>query len=320
MSDPNPIDLSIIVPTFNEAASIDEFYKRTSRVLENLALIVEIVFINDGSTDATLEMLLALQEKDPRIVVVDLSRNFGKEIALTAGLDLARGAAAIPIDADLQDPPEIIPELVATWQKGFAIVNARRRSRQGETILKKLTASLFYRLIQHFDRQSHIPANVGDFRLIDRKALDAINSMREHHRFMKGIFSIVGFKQTCVDYDRDPRFAGNTSFNYWKLWNLSLEGITSFTTLPLRIFVYVGLIVAVFSFTYGIIILVKVALVGDPVAGFPTLFVTTSFLGGVQLVGLGIIGEYLGRVFNETKRRPLYFIDTIYAAKNQNQH
>lgn len=217
-----------------------------------------------------------------------------------------------PIDTDLQDPPELIPDLVAAWQHCFTIVNARRRSRQGETMLKKTTASMFYKLMQRINHRIQIPANVGDFRLIDRKALDAINTMREQHRFMKGLFSLVGFKQTFIDYNRDPRFAGGTSFNYWKLWNLSLEGITSFTTLPLRMFAYVGFCVALMSFAYGILILVKAALIGDPVAGFPTLFVAITFLGGVQLVGLGVIGEYLGRVFNETKQRPLYFIDTIY--------
>lgn len=312
MADPRRIDLSIIAPAFNEAASIDAFYDRITQAIDKLGMNAEFIFINDGSTDQTLEKLLAYQSKDARVVVIDLSRNFGKEIALTAGLDIARGRAAIPIDTDLQDPPELIPDLVAAWQEGFTIVNARRRSRHGETLLKKATASMFYKLMQHINHRTQIPANVGDFRLIDRKALDAINTMREQHRFMKGIFSIVGFKQTFVDYNRDPRFAGGTSFNYWKLWNLSLEGITSFTTLPLRMFAYVGLCVALISFAYGIFILLKAALIGDPVAGFPTLFVTITFLGGIQLIGLGVIGEYLGRVFNEAKQRPLYFVDNIY--------
>lgn len=312
MPEPTEIDLSIVVPAYNEAASIDIFYDRVCTVIETLGMRAEFIFVNDGSTDDTLEKLLRHQRSDPRVVVIDLSRNYGKEIALTAGLDVTRGRAAIPIDADLQDPPELISDLVAAWQQGYRIVNARRINRQGETYIKKATASMFYWLIQRINREVRIPANVGDFRLIDRKALDAINSIREQHRFMKGIFSLVGFKQTFIDYERDPRFAGNTKFNYWKLWNLSLEGITSFTTLPLRLFVYLGFCVATMSFIYGLFILIKAVLVGDPVAGFPTLFVTITFLGGVQLMGLGVIGEYLGRVFNETKKRPLYFIDTIY--------
>ncbi|MEL6840452.1 MAG: glycosyltransferase family 2 protein [Pseudomonadota bacterium] len=307
-------EISIVAPAYNEEASVQAFYDRVVGVLDTNEIAAEIIFINDGSTDGTLEKLVALHAQDSRVVIVDLSRNFGKEIALTAGLDHVRGRAAIPIDVDLQDPPELIPDLIAKWREGFVVVNARRRSRQGETFLKKTTASMFYRLMQKFDRHSAIPANVGDFRLIDRKALDAINTMRERHRFMKGIFAVVGFKQAFVDYDRDPRFGGQSSFNYWKLWNFSLEGITSFTTLPLRLFGYVGVLVALMSFAYGIFILIKALLFDDPVAGFPTLFVAVSFLGGVQLIGLGVIGEYLGRIFNETKNRPLYFVNAVYDA------
>ncbi len=310
----NMPEISIVAPAYNEEASLEAFYDRMVAVLDKAGIDGEIIFVNDGSTDTTLERLVALHAQDSRVVIVDLSRNFGKEIALTAGLDHVRGQAAIPIDVDLQDPPELIPELIAKWREGYLIVNARRSSRQGETFIKKATASAFYRLMEKFDPQSTIPANVGDFRLIDRKALNAINSMRERHRFMKGIFAVVGFKQAFVDYDRDPRFGGKTSFNYWKLWNFSLEGITSFTTLPLRLFGYAGILVAMISFCYGVFIMTKAILFDDPVAGFPTLFVAVSFLGGVQLIGLGVIGEYLGRVFNETKNRPLYFVNTLYAA------
>lgn len=305
-------EISVVAPAYNEAASLDAFYDRMIAVFDSNDINGEIILVNDGSTDGTLDRLLALHTKDSRVVVIDLSRNFGKEIALTAGLDHVRGKAAIPIDVDLQDPPELIPELIRKWQQGYLVVNARRRSRQGETALKKATASMFYKLMQKFEPNSRIPANVGDFRLIDRKALDAVNSMRERHRFMKGIFAIVGFKQAFVDYDRDPRFNGESSFNYWKLWNFSLEGITSFTTLPLRLFGYFGFIVALISFFYGLFILTKAMFFGDPAAGFPTLFIAISFLGGVQLIGLGVIGEYLGRVFNETKHRPLYFINEVY--------
>lgn len=305
-------EISIVAPAYNEEASVDAFYDRVTAVFEANDIRGEIIFVNDGSTDGTLGALLELHARDSRVVVIDLSRNFGKEIALTAGLDHVRGAAAVPIDVDLQDPPELIPELMAAWREGYVIVNARRRSRLGETYLKKATASAFYKLMQKFDRHAAIPENVGDYRLIDRKALNAITSMRERHRFMKGIFHLVGFKQTFVDYDRDPRFGGTSSFNYWKLWNFSLEGITSFTTLPLRLFGYIGFVVALLSFGYGMFIMSKALFFDDPVAGFPTLFVSIAFLGGIQLIGLGVIGEYLGRIFNETKNRPLYFVNTVY--------
>ncbi|MEL6682202.1 MAG: glycosyltransferase family 2 protein [Pseudomonadota bacterium] len=311
----NVPEISIVAPAYNEEASVEAFYERMVAVFADAGIDGEIIFVNDGSTDGTLSKLIDIHDLDPRVVIIDLSRNFGKEIALTAGLDHVRGQATIPIDVDLQDPPELIPELISKWREGYVVVNARRRSRQGESFLKKATASAFYKLMQMFDRHSSIPANVGDFRLIDRKALDAINSMRERHRFMKGIFAVVGFKQAFVDYDRDPRFGGTTSFNYWKLWNFSLEGITSFTTLPLRLFGYIGVIVALMSFGYGIFILLKAMFFDDPVAGFPTLFVAISFLGGVQLIGLGVIGEYLGRIFNETKNRPLYFVNTVYGSE-----
>ncbi|MDX8353324.1 glycosyltransferase family 2 protein [Cognatiyoonia sp. IB215182] len=313
MTDP---EISVVAPAYNEEASVNAFYERVVAVFDEHDIRGEIIFVNDGSTDGTLDALVALHAQDSRVVIVDLSRNFGKEIALTAGLDHVRGQAAVPIDVDLQDPPELIPKLMAAWREGYIVVNARRRSRQGETYLKKATASAFYKLMQKFDRHAAIPENVGDYRLIDRKALDAVTSMRERHRFMKGIFHLVGFKQTFVDYDRDPRFGGTSSFNYWKLWNFSLEGITSFTTLPLRLFGYVGFVVALMSFAYGMFILTKALFFDDPVAGFPTLFVSIAFLGGIQLIGLGVIGEYLGRIFNETKNRPLYFVNTVYEASS----
>jgi glycosyltransferase involved in cell wall biosynthesis len=313
MMQPLAPEISIVAPAYNEQDSVDAFYDRVSHVLKQAGVTSEIIFINDGSTDSTLEKMIALSERDARVVVIDLSRNFGKEIALTAGLDIVRGQAAIPIDVDLQDPPELIPALIAKWRAGFQVVNARRRNRKGETVMKKATASAFYKLMNQLHRQSALPANVGDFRLLDRKALDAVSTMRERHRFMKGLFTVVGFRQAFVEYDRDPRYGGRTSFNYWKLWNFSLEGITSFTTLPLRLSGYAGLMVAMLSFAYGMYVLVKALFLGDPVAGFPTLFVTITFIGGVQLLCLGVIGEYLGRIFNETKNRPLYFINDIYA-------
>ena len=313
----NPV-LSIIAPAYNEEKTVAEFYRRTSEVLNATGLTYEFVFTNDGSTDGTLDVLLDMQAKDQRVVVVDLSRNFGKEIALTAGLDFAQGSAAIPMDVDLQDPPEVIPELIQKWQEGFPVVNARRRSRDTDTWLKRFTASLFYKLMKRLDPRVTIPENVGDFRLIDRKVIEAVISMREHHRFMKGIFAVAGFKQAFIDYDREVRFAGTSKFNYWRLWNFSLEGITSFTTAPLRLFTYIGILIAFLSFGYGAYILIKALLWGDPVAGFPSLFVGITFLGGLQLTGLGIIGEYLGRVFNETKRRPLYFLNAVHSDRKEN--
>ncbi len=310
--------LSLVAPAYNEQDNIALFHERATKALKGVTDDYEIVFVNDGSTDGTLETLIKLQGTDPKVAVVDLSRNYGKEIALTAGLDFARGQGVIPIDVDLQDPPELIPRLVEMWEKGFQVVNARRRSRQGETFLKKWTASLFYRFMQNLGGRVTVPPSVGDFRLIDRKALEAIKSFREHHRFMKGIFASVGFNQAFVEYDREPRQAGKTSFNYWRLWNFSLEGITSFSTLPLRVFTYVGLLISLISFTYGFYILLKALFLGDPVAGFPTLFVSITFIGSVQLIGLGIIGEYLGRIFNETKRRPLYFVNSLYGGLGDN--
>jgi polyisoprenyl-phosphate glycosyltransferase len=303
--------ISIIVPAYNEKEVLPEFHRRVTKVIDALPLNAEIVYVNDGSTDDTLEILKSFQKVDPRVVIVDLSRNYGKEIALTAGLDHANGDVAVPIDADLQDPPELIQTLLEKWQEGYNVVYAIRISRVGETWLKKFTAHMFYRLMQRIGGRVTIPANSGDFRLIDRKALDALKLLREHHRFMKGLFALIGFRQTGISYHRDPRFAGKTKWSYWRLWNFSLEGITSFTTSPLRVSTYIGMLTAVFAFLYGFYIFAKALLIGDPVPGFPTLMVMIAFLGGIQLIVLGIIGEYMGRIFNETKNRPLYFVKDL---------
>jgi glycosyltransferase involved in cell wall biosynthesis len=242
--------------------------------------------------------------------VVNLSRNFGKEIALTAGLDHAAATdAVVVIDADLQDPPEVIPDLVAAWQQGFDVAYAQRRMREGETWVKKATAAGFYRVMQRIGGKVQLPANTGDFRLMSRRSLDALLALREHHRFMKGLFAWVGFPSTPVLYDRAPRAAGTTKWNYWKLWNFSLEGITSFTVGPLKVATYLGLVTAVFAAIFGAQIILKTLIWGNPVAGYPSLMAVVLFLGGVQLMTLGIIGEYLGRVFNETKGRPLYILE-----------
>jgi glycosyltransferase involved in cell wall biosynthesis len=300
--------ISIVVPAYNEAEVLPEFQRRVAKVIDDLPFHGEICYVNDGSTDDTFETLKRLQKADSRVVIIDLSRNYGKEIAITAGLDHACGDATIPIDADLQDPPELIKTLVEKWQEGYNVVYARRISREGETWVKRFTAFIFYRLMHKIGGKLTLPENVGDFRLIDRKALDALIQLREHHRFMKGLFTLIGFRQTVVDYHRDSRFAGETKWSYWQLWGLSLEAITSFTIVPLKISTYIGILTAFFAFLYGVYIFGKTILIGDPVPGYPSLMVMIAFLGGVQLTVLGIIGEYLGRIFTETKNRPLYFV------------
>ena len=246
--------------------------------------------------------------------MVNLSRNFGKEIATTAGLDHARGEVVIVIDADLQDPPEVIPELIAAWRQGFDMVCARRRAREGETAFKKLTAHVFYRLMRHTGRV-RLPRDTGDFRLMTRRVVEAVCKLREQHRFMKGLFAWVGFPTTTVLYDRAPRHSGHTKWSYWKLWNLALEAITSFTVMPLKIATYLGLVVALLSVAYGAQVIVKTLLFGNPVAGYPSLMTVMLFLGGIQLMTLGVIGEYLGRIFNETKRRPLYLVERFLPSR-----
>jgi glycosyltransferase involved in cell wall biosynthesis len=300
-------EFSIVVPVFNEADGLDALHQRLCAVMDGLGNW-EAVYVNDGSRDASLLRLEALRKADGRVAIVNLSRNFGKEIATTAGLDHARGAAIIVIDADLQDPPEVIPELVARWRDGFDMVYAQRRVRAGETWLKRTTAALFYRLMQHLGRVQ-MPRDTGDFRLMSRRVVEALRQMREQHRFMKGLFAWVGFPSIAVPYDRAARHAGESKWGYWKLWNLALEGITSFTVLPLKVATYLGLFVALLSVAYAGVIVVKTLFLGNTVAGYPSLVTIVLFLGGVQLVTLGVIGEYLGRIFNETKQRPLYFVE-----------
>ena len=300
--------LSIVVPAYNEEEVLPEFHQRLSQVLDKIPMQTEIIYVNDGSHDRTLDILQQLREKDARVGVVDLSRNFGKEIALSAGLHKATGDAIVVIDADLQDPPELISTFIEEWNNGYDVIYAQRSQRQGETILKKSTAHAFYRIMQHLG-QVRLPEDTGDYRLLSRRAVDAINSLGEYHRFMKGLFAWIGFKQKAVLYQRDPRHAGNSKWNYWKLWNFALEGITSFTTAPLKIATYVGLITAMSAFAYGIYFLIRTIMYGNPVPGYPSLIVIILFLGGIQLMAIGVLGEYIGRIFTETKRRPLYFLN-----------
>lgn len=303
------IVLSVVVPVYNEQEVLPEFHRRLSGVLDSLPIIAEIVYVNDGSRDLTLEQLRQLKDLDGRVTLIDLSRNFGKEIAMTAGLDHAMGEAVVIIDADLQDPPELIPKLLEEWKQGHDVVYAKRNSRAGETSLKKSSAYMFYRIIQGMSRVS-IPEDTGDFRLLSRRALEALKKVREQHRFMKGLFAWIGFSQKAVVYNRDERFAGETKWNYWKLLNFAIEGITSFTIAPLKIATYVGLVIAIGAFFYAGFIVFKTVVYGNPVAGYPSLMVVVLFLGGVQLFSIGILGEYVGRMFDETKNRPLYVLNS----------
>ena len=299
--------LSIVVPVYNEEAVLPDFHRRLSGVLDGLAADVEVIYVNDGSRDRTMALLTELHRGDPRVAVIDLSRNFGKEVAMSAGLDVANGDAIVVIDADLQDPPELIPDMVRAWCAGNDVVLMRRKSRAQESWLKKTTARVFYRAMGSIGTID-IPENVGDFRLLSRRAAAALRQFPERTRFMKGLFAWIGFPSTEIEYDRDGRFAGTTSWNYWRLWNFALEGITSFSVVPLKLASYAGLLTALVAFGYGVKVIVKTLLYGDPVAGYPTLVVLVLFLGGLQLMALGFIGEYLARMFIEVKQRPLYLV------------
>jgi len=300
--------ISILVPVYNEEEVLAEFHETLDRALSELPVELEIVYINDGSSDNTLDVIHSLRSSDSRITLLDLSRHFGKEIALSAGLHKAAGDAVVIIDADLQDPPGLIPELIKEWQNGYDVVYARRTSRDGESLMKKATASAFHRLIQHVSKVT-IPEDTGDFRILSRRAVNALNTFKEQHRFMKGLFAWIGFKQKAVYYRRDARRAGNSKWSYWRLWNFAIDGITSFTIAPLKISTYVGTITALSAFSYGLYMVIETLLHGNAVPGYPSLIVIILMLGGIQLVAIGILGEYLGRIFNETKQRPLYFIN-----------
>ena len=299
--------LVVLVPVFNEAQVIEDFHRRLAAVLDELGVESRVLYVDDGSADDSWALIGRLREQDLRVDGLRLSRNFGKELALTAGLDAVDADALLVIDADLQDPPELIPEFVSRWRQGFDVVYGRRLERAGESWLKRVTAAAFYRVMRRLSH-TEIPADTGDFRLLSRPALQALRGLRERQRFMKGLFAWVGFRQCALDYRREPRLAGRSKFNYWRLWNLALEGITSFSTAPLRVATYLGLFTALGAFAGGVWVLLKTLLWGDPVAGYPSLMVVILMLGGVQLVALGILGEYLGRLYMEAKARPLYLI------------
>jgi polyisoprenyl-phosphate glycosyltransferase len=303
--------ISIIVPMYNEEAVVEKMMARLDAVMQSVDEEYEILCVNDGSRDNTLVKLLELKSRYPRICIIDLSRNFGKENALTAGLEIASGDAVIPIDADLQDPPELIPEMIAKWRSGFDVVYGVRVDRRSDGAVKQWTASLFYRFYNRIS-DVPIPPDTGDFRLVDRKVVDALRKFPEHNRFMKGLFAWVGFKQTGIEYSRPLRAAGETKWNYWRLWNFALDGLTAFSTLPLRVWSYIGAFVSFMSFVYLTFLVFKTLIMGVAVPGYASLMVVVLFLGGVQLITLGVIGEYLGRLYSESKGRPNYLVNNIY--------
>lgn len=307
--------ISILIPAYNEAPVLDQLMTR----LGNLAQEVknyefEFLFVNDGSKDKTLEIIKGFADIDPRVSYVNLSRNFGKEIGMIAGLDHVTGDATVVIDADLQDPPELIPEMIKLWEEGYDDVYAKRKSREGETALKKFTSRMYYKTLQSITRIP-IQEDTGDFRLLDRRVVEALKEFRESQRNTKAMFSWVGFHKKEILYDRDPRAAGETKWNYMKLIELAIDGITSFTTAPLRIATYSGIIVSALAFIYLLILVIRTIFFGTDLAGYPSMMAVILFLGGVQLLSLGIIGEYVGRIFNETKQRPLYLIEEYHNGK-----
>ncbi|MCU5095504.1 MULTISPECIES: glycosyltransferase family 2 protein [Bacillus] len=301
--------ITILVPAYNEEEVLDQLYSRLTGVFQGIPNYnFEILFVNDGSKDRTLDIIKEFRVNDKRISYVDLSRNFGKETAMIAGLDHAIGDAVIIIDADLQDPPELIPEMIKYWEQGYDDIYAKRRSRSGESWAKKWTAGKFYSLLKKTTRIP-IQENTGDFRLLDRRCVEALKKIRETQRYTKGMFSWIGYNKKEILFDRDPRAAGETKWNYFKLMDLAIEGITSFTTAPLRLASFMGFTVSFLAFIYMIWIIIKTLMYGESVSGYPSMMTAILFIGGVQLISIGIIGEYLGRIFNETKQRPLYFVD-----------
>jgi polyisoprenyl-phosphate glycosyltransferase len=303
--------LTVVVAAFNEAEALPALHPRIAAVLDGLVgegIEGHVLYVDDGSRDCTWAVLDDIAASDPRVSLLRLSRNFGKEAALTAGLDQVREGAAIILDADGQDPPELIPQFVAKWREGYDDVHGTRSRRDGDGWFKRVTAHGFYRLMQRLSK-TPIPTDTGDFRLLSPRSLAALRELRERHRFMKGLFGWVGFRQVAIHYHREARVAGRSKFNAWRLWNFALEGVTSFSTAPLRVATYLGVLTAILAFVYASWIVIKAMLWGDPVAGWPTMMTVILLLGGVQLMALGVIGEYLGRLYEESKQRPLYLVD-----------
>lgn len=307
--------VTILIPAYNEEPVLPVLYDRLNKLAEAMKKYdLEFLFVNDGSRDKTIDIIREFANHDERVSYVDLSRNFGKEIAMIAGIDHVDSDAMVIIDADLQDPPELIPDMIKLWEEGYDDVYARRTERLGESWLKKITSAWFYRILQ---RSTHIPIqrDTGDFRLLDRRCVEAMKQIRERERYTKGFFSWIGFNKKEITYVRDPRAAGETKWNYIKLLNLAVDGIVSFTTAPLRFSTIVGMIVSFLAFVYIIYLVIRTLLFGTDIAGYPSIMAAVLFLGGVQLLSLGIIGEYIGRIFNETKQRPLYLVDDYHKKK-----
>jgi glycosyltransferase involved in cell wall biosynthesis len=302
-----PIELSLIIPVFNEEEVVKIFISTVEDILIARNISFEFIFVNDGSKDNTYEVLKNLSIQNSKIKIINLSRNYGKEQALSAGLDFATGLAGVPIDCDLQDPPELIIEMYDKWKEGFDVVLAKRIDRSSDGLIKRRTSAAFYNLINTVS-DIDIPNNVGDFRLIDRRVIDALKTYPEKTRFMKGIFASVGFKQTTVEYVRPARVAGTTSWNYFGLYKLAIEGFVSFTSIPLKMWSYVGAMVSIFSFVYGIYLVVKTTVLGADVPGYTSLMVVLLVMSGLILLSLGIIGEYISRIFIEVKQRPTYIV------------
>ena len=308
--------LSVVVPAYNEIQVLPQFHRRISEVMRATQIDYEIIYVDDGSTDGTAAALGSLREQDGAIAIIELSRNFGKEVAISAGLDHASGDAVIIIDADLQDPPEVIHDFLVEWRNGYDVVSGRRTIREGESLLKITTAKWFYRVIKRLS-DVEIPHDTGDFRLMSRRAVEALKTLRETHRYMKGLYAWIGFPHTQVSYLRNARASGTTKWNYWRLWNFALEGITSFSDVPLKMATYLGVLTSGAAFLYGVFFLIRTLLFGNPVPGYPSLILIILFLGGIQLICLGIIGEYLARTYNESKSRALYFVKGFHPRQNR---
>ena len=303
--------LSIVVPVYNESQSIDAFYKRTTQTVRELdSFCYEFVFVDDGSHDNSYSKLVELADSDPNVRIIKLSRNFGHQIAITAGMDAAVGDAVVVIDADLQDPPEAIRKFVGKWQEGYDVVYGIREKREGESKLKLLTAKYFYRILNSLT-DIDIPADVGDFRLMSRRVVLQLKKIQERDRYIRGLVSWLGFRQTGIYYSRDKRYAGNTKFSYRKMLRFALDGITSFSTLPLKLATWLGYLASLLGFLYACSVVVQKAL-GITVQGWATMMIAMLFLGGVQLIFLGVLGEYIGRIFRETKQRPIYIVEELY--------
>ena len=312
---PADLDLSVVVPIYNEEDGLDTFFSRVEPVLQSITDQYEIICIDDGSSDSSVAKLAMHRVRDARVKVICLSRNFGKDVALSAGLDHASGRTVVPIDADLQDPPELIRDMYAKWREGFDVVYAKRAARDSDGPVKRLTAQLFYRFHNSM-ADVKIPSDTGDFRLLDRKVVEALREVPERNRFMKGLFAWVGFRQASVEYAREARAAGRTKWNYWRLWNFALDGIAGSTTVPLRIWTYVGFLISAGAFGYAAYLTVHTLIAGADVPGYASIMVAVLFLGGINIAATGILGEYLGRIFNEVRNRPLYIVREAHGVRD----